>query len=555
MKFRGLGIVAAMFITIFSYSQNFSGWHLKDPEKDTFHGISLAKANDFLKGKKAKPIIIAVLDSGVDTLHEDLKAVLWHNPKEVPGNGKDDDGNGYVDDVYGWNFLGNKSGEMVVKASSEMARIYHRYKDKYEGKVIDSTKLSNEEKVQYAMWKQAAKNITPTADEQINVAFLEMALGSIKRYNNLLKEDMHKDEFTVSDLQAYQPVTAAARQAKNGYLGYMKLLAVEPVTTNTGIISELDEYIDGKKTAFDAKDSPPVDLRKVIGDNYNDINDKYYGNGNVMGGGPVHGTHVSGIIAALRNNGVGMDGVTDNVKIMMIRTVPNGDEYDKDVALAIRYAVDNGAKIINMSFGKEFSPEKKWVDDAIKYAESHDVLLVHAAGNDGENLEENPSYPSPYYSGTSTKPSNFITVGASTDPRFKDEWIADFSNYGKKTVDVFAPGEKIYSTLPGGNKYGFQQGTSMAAPVVSGIAGLIWSHYPNLTAKQVKEAIEKTVWTSDTTLVNKPGSKVKTFMSELCSSGGIVNAYEAVKYAEALSLKTKKKEELPKSSFEKKKLN
>jgi subtilisin family serine protease len=555
MKIRGLGVIAALFISTFSFAQNFEGWHLKDTQKDTLHGISLDKAYEFVKNKKAKPIIIAVLDSGIDTLHEDLKPILWHNPKEVPGNGRDDDGNGYVDDVYGWNFLGNKSGEMVVKASSEMARIYHRYKDRYEGKTIDSTKLSAEEKQQYTMWKQAEKNITPSAEDQINVAFLEMALGSIKRYDKMLREDMQQEEYTVSALQAYQPKTAAARQAKSGYLGYMKLLAVENITTNTGIISELDEYIDGKKTAFAAKDNPPADLRKVIGDNYNDINDKYYGNSNVMGGGPVHGTHVSGIIAALRNNGVGMDGVTDNVKIMMIRTVPNGDEYDKDVALAIRYAVDNGARIINMSFGKEFSPEKKWVDDAIRYAESHDVLLIHAAGNDGENIEINPSFPSPYLSGSVSKPSNFITVGASTDPRFKGEWIADFSNYGKKTVDVFAPGEKIYSTLPGGNKYGFQQGTSMAAPVVSGIAGLIWTHYPNLTAKQVKEAIEKTVWTSDTTLVNRPGSKEKTFMSELCTSGGIVNAFEAVKYAEALSLKTKKKEELPKSSFEKKKLN
>jgi cell wall-associated protease len=555
MKIRGLGIIAALFLTIVSYSQDFKGWHLKDAQKDSLHGISLDKAYDFVKGKKAKPIIIAVLDSGIDTLHEDLKAVLWHNPKEIPGNGKDDDGNGYVDDVYGWNFLGNKSGEMVVKASSEMARIYHRYKEKYEGKSIDSTKLSAEEKLQYAMWKQAAKNITPSPDDQLNVAFLDMALGAIKKYDKLIKEDMQKEEYSVEELQKYQPKTASARQAKSAYLGYMKLLTVETISTNTGIISELDEYIEGKKTAFAAKDTPPADLRKVIGDNYNDINDKYYGNANVMGGGPVHGTHVSGIIAALRNNSIGMDGVTDNVKIMMVRTVPNGDEYDKDVALAIRYAVDNGAKIINMSFGKEFSPEKKWVDDAIKYAEAHDVLLVHAAGNDGENLEEKPSYPSPYFSGTTTKPSNFITVGASTDPKIKGEWIADFSNYGKKTVDVFAPGEKIYSTLPGGNKYGYEQGTSMAAPVVAGIAGLIWTHYPNLTAKQVKEAIEKTVWTSDTTLVNKPGSKDKTFMSELCTSGGIVNAYEAVKYAEALSLKTKKKEELPKSSFEKKKLN
>lgn len=552
---RGLGIFAALLFALISYSQDVpKGWHLMDEQTDSFHGISLDKAYNFLKGKKVKPIIVAVLDSGVDTTHEDLKSVLWHNPKEIPGNGKDDDGNGYTDDVYGWNFLGNKKGDMVVKASSEMARIYHRYKEKYENKNIDESKLSAEEKKQYEMWKQAAKEIIPKPDDELQVAFIEIALGSIKKWDKALKEDMQKEEYTIGELQDYQPKSPSARQAKSGYLGYMKLLTFDATSSNTDIINEMNEYVENKKTAFAAKDNPPADLRKdVIGDNYYDINDRYYGNSNVMGGGPVHGTHVSGIIAAVRNNGIGIDGVADNVKIMMVRTVPNGDEYDKDVALAIRYAVDNGAKIINMSFGKDFSPEKKWVDDAVKYAEAHDVLIVHAAGNDGENLEEKPSYPSPYFSETTTSAPNFITVGASTDPKIKGQYIADFSNYGNKTVNVFAPGEKIYSTLPGGNKYGMEQGTSMAAPVVSGIAALIWTHYPNLTAKQVKEAIEKTVWRSDSTLVNKPGSKEQALMSELCTSGGIVNAYEAVKYAEALSLKSKKKDDLPKSTFENKK--
>ncbi len=538
MKLRGLGIFAALLFTTITYSQDYRGWHLKDATADTLHGISLDKAYDFLKGKKSKPIIVAVLDSGIDTLHEDLKPILWRNPKEIPGNGKDDDGNGYVDDVYGWNFLGNKNGEMVSKASSEAARIYHKYKDKYEGKTIDVAALSAEEKAEYQTWKKASEKITPKADEQMNAAFIEIALSSIKKYDKAIKAEWKKDEYTIDELQEYTPTTSQGKQARAGYLGYMRLLTFEGSSTNTQIISDMEEYTESKRAAFSAKETAPVDVRKVIGDNYADINDKYYGNGNVMGGGPVHGTHVSGIIAAVRNNGIGMDGVADNVRLMMVRTVPNGDEYDKDVALAIRYAVDNGAKVINMSFGKDFSPEKKWVDDAIKYAEAHDVLLVHAAGNDGENLEEIPSYPEPYYS-NSTRASNYITVGASTDPRFKGDWVADFSNYGNKTVNVFAPGEKIYSTLPGGNKYGNQQGTSMAAPVVSGLAALIWSYFPNLTAQQVKEAIENTASKVDVA-VNRPGSKDDTKLSEISSSGGIINAYEAVKYAEALSKKTKK---------------
>jgi len=539
MKSRGLGILAAIFFTTVSYAQDYRGWHLKDASSDTLHGISLNKAYDFLKGKKAKPVIVAVLDSGIDTLHEDLKPVLWRNPKEVPGNSKDDDGNGYVDDVYGWNFLGNKNGEMVVKASSEAARIYHRYKDKYEGKTVDVASLSASEKTEYETWKKAVVVITPKPEDQMNAAFIEIALSSIKKHDKAVRADWKKEEYTIDELQAYTPTTSQAKQARAGLLGYLRLLTFEGSATNTQIISEMEEYTESKRAAFSAKDTPPVDVRKVIGDNYADLNDKYYGNSNVMGGGPVHGTHVSGIIAAVRNNGVGMEGVADNVKIMMVRTVPNGDEYDKDVALAIRYAVDNGARIINMSFGKDFSPEKQWVDDAIKYAEAHNVLLVHAAGNDGENLEEIPSYPEPYYSSTTTRASNYITVGASTDPRFKGEWVADFSNYGKKTVDVFAPGEKIYSTLPGGNKYGNEQGTSMAAPVVSGVAALIWSYYPNLTAQQVKEAIEQTATKVDVP-VNLPGSKDDTRLTDISVTGGIVNAYEAVKYAELLSKKMKK---------------
>ncbi len=539
MKFRGLGILAAIFFTTVTYSQDYKGWHLKDAATDTLHGISLNKAYDFLKGKKSKPVIVAVLDSGIDTLHEDLKPVLWRNPKEIPGNSKDDDGNGYVDDVYGWNFLGNKNGEMVGKASSEAARIYHKYKEKYDGKTIDVASLSADEKAEYQLWKKTAEKITPKPEDQMNAAFIEIALSSIKKYDKVLRADWQKEEYSIDELQAYAPTTLQAKQARGGLLGYLRLLTFEGSSTNIKIISEMEEYTESKRTAFSAKDTPPIDVRKVIGDNYNDFNDKYYGNSNVMGGGPVHGTHVSGIIAAVRNNGVGIDGVADNVKIMMVRTVPNGDEYDKDVALAIRYAVDNGARIINMSFGKGFSPEKKWVDDAIKYAEVHNVLLVQAAGNDGEDVEEHPFYPQPYYTNSTVRASNYLVVGASTDPRFKGEWVADFSNYGKKTVDVFAPGERIYSTLPGGNKYGSQQGTSMAAPVVSGLAALILSYYPTLSAQQVKEAIEKTTIKIDVP-VNLPGSEKDTKMSDISTSGGIINAYEAVKYAETFSKKGKK---------------
>jgi subtilisin family serine protease len=310
---------------------------------------------------------------------------------------------------------------------------------------------------------------------------------------------------------------------------------------NTYTIAQIDEYIEGKNVAFGAKEKLPNDERTIIvRDNYYNFLDAYYGNNDIMGPTPNHGTHVSGIIAASRNNGTGIDGVADAVKIMMVRVVPDGDEYDKDVALAIKYAVDNGAKIINMSFGKAYSPEKYWVDSAVAYAEQKDVLLVHSAGNENNNLDSNNVFPNPNLVTFKKNASSFITVGASSDPLITETSIAaDFSNYGKQNVDLFAPGVKIFSTLPGGNVYGNQDGTSMAAPIVSGVAALIRTYYPSLTAKQVKTILEKTVHTPAATApCLQPGnSSITTPFGTLSKTGGIVNAYNAVVLANSTANK------------------
>jgi cell wall-associated protease len=560
MKMRGsLVFVAVLFVLIANSQEVPKGWHLMDAQADSFHGISINKAYQFLQGRRSKQVIVAVLDTGVDTTHEDLKAVLWRNQKEIPGNGVDDDGNGYTDDVYGWNFLGNKKGDNAVKASSEMARVYHRFREKYGNKSPDENSLSPDEKREYRMWKKAAKEIESTPEDHMNVAAMDMVLLSLKRFDKVIREDMKQEEYTLEELENYTPSSSEAKKAKPTLLFYTKLLEFERNTKLSAQMKEISEWVSMKKENFAAKDSVPVDIHQtIIGDNYYDFNDKYYGNSNVMGTFPVHGTHVSGIIGAIRNNGFGADGVADNVRIMMLRIVPNGDEYDKDIALAIRYAVDNGAKVINMSFGKTFSPEKQWIDDAVRYAEAKDVLLVHAAGNESEDVDENPFYPNPYFL-DGKRAANYISVGASSDPRIKGKWIADFSNYGNKTVDVFAPGVKIYSTLPGGHEYGFNQGTSMAAPVVAGMAALIRSYFPYLTAQQVKQVIVKTAWKYTDTLMNKPDSKDKVSVTEL-ASGGIVNAYDAVIYAAGLpqpvaTPQADKKERLPKSTFEKTKVD
>ena len=526
--------------TMFSgYAQSYlKGWHLKDLKKDSFYGISLQDAYSFVADKKSTPVIVAVIDSGVDTTHEDLRSILWHNPKEIPGNGIDDDGNGYVDDVYGWNFLGNKDGKNLKKTTDEKTRLYHRYKTFFSGKSIREDSLTPSDKASFQLWSKVEREMHAGADEQVELMFVDVALKTTKKHDKVLREEMKKEVFTSEELEKFQPASAAGRQAKMGYINSMKLLGFDADDTNTSIITQLEEYVSGKKESIESKDVPPPDYREtVIKDDYYNINDRYYGNGDVMGPNPTHGTHVSGIIGAQRGNNIGMDGIAGNVKIMMVRAIPDGDEYDKDVALAIKYAVDNGAKVINMSFGKAFSPEKKWVDEAVQYAELKDVLLVHAAGNESTNVDEKENFPNASLQAFSKRAGNFINVGASSDPRIGDgRIVADFSNYGHQNVDVLAPGVKIYSTLPGKQDYGFLKGTSMASPVVAGVAAMIRSYYPELSARQVKYAIQQSAYaTSDSTLVVlKPGTKETTTLNTICETGGFVNALGALQIAATL---------------------
>ncbi len=524
-------------------SVNTKVWYLEDSAADNVDGISLDKAYQFLKGKKSTPIVIAVIDSGVDTTHEDLKKILWVNKKEIPGNDIDDDHNGYVDDVHGWNFLGNKNGQNLSKASDERSRVYYRFRDRFDGKETDTTTLTADEKWVYREWQKAAAEMSISSDEQMEVMMLDALDKTLRKQDAILQEELGKEEYSLNDLEHTQNLSVKGKQAKTSYINILKIEQVDSSTTNKAILADLEEYLDGKKRALENKMAAPPDYRaETVKDNYYDINDKYYGNGDVMGPDADHGTHVTGIIAAQRDNNIGVNGIADNVQVMMIRAVPDGDEYDKDVALAIKYAVDNGAKVVNMSFGKGYSPEKKWVDEAVKYAEDHDVLLVHAAGNESDNIDSVDNFPNPNFLYIKDQPSNFITVGAYGDPKINDgKFIAYFSNYGKNSVDVFAPGVKIYSTLP--HSYGYHDGTSMASPVVTGVAALIRSYYPQLSAEQVKYAITKSVKNYSST-VNKPGdynSDEQTEMNEL--GGGFLNADAAIEMASTLKPDVKKNQE------------
>lgn len=473
-------------------------WGHLDLVKDTIPGMSVDKAyNELLNGKQGQQVIVAVIDSGIDIDHEDLDGVIWTNTDEIAGNGKDDDKNGYVDDIHGWNFLGDSYNEQL-----EMARIV--------GNNMTSHPRYAEAKA------ELEKERTQTLQTKQNVDAL---LQQVPPAQEALRKHLNKTDYTKEDVLAInQPDNQALMQAKN-----IQLWLYDRDLT----LADIEEYAESINERLNYNYNTEFDGRKVVGDNVDDINDRDYGNGNVK---PVkksesHGTHVAGIIAAERNNGKGVNGVANNVRIMALRAVPNGDEYDKDIALAIRYAVDNGAKIINASFGKSFSTHSDWVHDAIKYAEKKDVLFVHAAGNDSNDVDVHLNYPNDNVNGTEIA-NNYISVGA-LDPVYGSKLVAGFSNYGKKNVDIFAPGGKVYSTTPE-NEYDQKGGTSMAAPAVAGIAALIRSYYPKLKASQVKQAIlDSGLPLKAEVVVGGDPSNVKPF-ADLSKSGKAANAYNAL---------------------------
>lgn len=505
-------------------------WHLLDKVKDSIYGLSMKDAQAFVKGKKSFPVIVAVIDSGIDSLHEDLKGSLWVNRKEVPSNGIDEDKNGYVDDVHGWNFLGGKDGRNVEKDSYEVDRVYHLFKDKFEGKEILPAALSEADKYQYNMWLRAKKKLQPVQSIQP----VSDTTNDFENAVNVLSKLLDDENEQILDILVKSMEGESLTEAE------MKLLQAEVLSKlskdDMKVLVDADKKIQDSKPGVENKAlaSPTTYRKDIVKDNENDINDRSYGNNDFTGSGSLHGTHVAGIIGAM-HNGIGVDGISGNVKIMALRAVPDGDEHDKDIALAIRYAVDNGARIINMSFGKGFSPQKKWVDEAVKYAEEHNVLLVHAAGNDAVNIDSLENYPNANYLDSDKKAGNWITVGASNPT----VGVPNFSNYGKQEVDVFAPGLYVYSSIPG-NKYKELSGTSMAAPVVSGLAAFILNYYPALSAKQVKHIIENSV-VKPVGKVKKPKSNELVEWNELCASGGVVNAFNAIKQASATRPEAAKK--------------
>ncbi len=532
-------VLSAMLFSALAFnaqnSKRPNNWFNLDAAKDSVQGVSTERTyEELLKNKKSTTVIVGVIDSGVDYEHEDLKSVMWVNQGEIPGNGIDDDKNGYIDDIHGWNFIGGADGKNVDKDNLEMTRLVRKYKDKYLGKK-ESDFSDKQEKNEFRIFEAAYADYSKKyrSDSAMYVKYRGMA-ESLQALNGKVKASLSVDTIRYEELSKY---STSDELEKSTLELSKKTLSQNKEASLDDFISMVQPGVDHFKNSVEYHLNLNFDPRSIVGDDYNNSAEKVYGNSDCKGPDSFHGTHVAGIIAAARKNGVGMDGVASDVRIMSVRCVPDGDERDKDVANSIRYAVDNGASIINMSFGKKFSWDKKVVDDAVKYAESKGVLLIHAAGNDAVNIDEVAHYPCKKFEGKG-EAENFMDIGAlSWKP--EEKMVAPFSNYGKKTVDVFSPGVDIYSTTPE-NGYRDASGTSMAAPVACGVAAVLKSYYPTLTPQQIKKIIVKSsVKNNKSKKVIKPGTKDEMVrFDKLSKTAGIVNMYEAVKMAEKFA-KTK----------------
>ena len=508
-------------------------WYHSDIINDTIPGMSVDKAySELIRDQKGDTIIVAVVDSGVDVAHEDLDDKVWKNQDEIPGNNIDDDENGYIDDVYGWNFLGDINHENL-----EMTRIIRDFEDRFEAKSKDD--ISDKNKDDFELYQRAKKEYDKKLQKsKAQKNYYVNILNQLKSARQAIADSIGDENFTLQQVKNLKADTKDFKQKKNFLIQVMSNVGDDLSEAENQLQRGIDYYGDRVQYHYGKDFNATADR----GDDPDDFDDtENYGNNDVDGPDPkedvvMHGTHVAGIIAAERNNNTGINGVASNAKIMALRAVPDGDEYDKDIAYAIRYAVDNGAKVINTSFGKYYSTHPDWVIEAIQYAAKNDVLIVNAAGNEGINLDEKRVYPNDQTPEDATEVAdNFINIGA-IGPNIGETLVASFSNYGKANLDIFAPGASIYSSVPD-DKYEFLQGTSMAAPAVSGIAAMIRSYYPDLSANQVKQVIMKSgiLYENEVVLGGDPENKES--LTKASVTGKFANLYNALIEAHKMSNK------------------
>ncbi|WP_281989802.1 S8 family serine peptidase [Aquimarina aggregata] len=525
-------IVTQSFTSKKSLNKDFKkNWYYKDIIEDSIPGISLEKAySTILKNKNGIEVVVAVIDMPIDINHEDLKNNIWVNKKEIPNNGIDDDQNGYIDDIHGWNFLGNQKGETNKFVNYEYTRIIKKYDSIYK-----SPKNILNDSVNYSLYLKAKQKY----EDQLIFAkedssYIEMVSTSKKEAENYLKKFLKTSEYNQEVLDSIKD-----KFPNDSILKDKTLILKNFITYGFS-----NQYILDYKLKADQRLKKLLNLnyndRKILGDNPNSLNDKNYGNNKVDSeiGFFDHGTLMAGMIASVRNNKLGTQGFSDKIKIMCLPVSSFGNEHDKDIALAIKYAVDNGAKVINMSIGKEFSLYKEWVFNALKYADEHDVLIVSGGGNSSYNLNKfDHYYPNDNENNEKEVSKNFIKVGASSYLS-NENLVADFSNYGSYDIDIFAPGVDGYSTTSLPQKYKFVfGGTSMSSAITSGVAALLFSHFPNLKAIDVKNVIldSGVEFTFNVKVPSENKQKELSPFSELSKSGKVVNAYNALLLAEQVS--------------------
>jgi len=536
-------ILCCHSIGVIAQIQPPENWHQLDPNINKVNGVSIEKAYALLSKINPRPVIVAIIDSGVDVKHEDLQHAIWVNPGELPDNGIDDDGNGYVDDIHGWNFIGGDNGKNVNHETLEITRLYGKLNPIYGHVTEDEVKKKDLE--EYQLYLHAKSEVVKNREKLLKALKpIETEEQIILSAFRAIRDYLETDSLNITDVRSIDentsPLLSLGKQIVVGlteseyefytYSEVEKVAKAEYAQKTKSFRTKLNYYFNHE---YNSRVS-------IVGDDYSNSDERVYGNKDVTGPDSFHGTHVAGIVAANRYNDLGVSGIAKDALIMSIRTVPDGDERDKDVANAIRYAVDNGASIINMSFGKYYSWDKKAVDAALRHAEENDVLVIHASGNNSNDNDNKVHFPSDQYDRSwflgRKEAKNWLEVGALSWHN-NEKAVANFSNYGRMDVDVFAPGVAIKSTAPG-NNYAIASGTSMAAPVVAGVAAIIRSYFPALTARQVKEILIQTSIRPNYK-ISLPGESKLIGLDEISVAGGMINAYTAVR--KAMNTKGKKK--------------
>ncbi len=507
-------------------------WHQKDLELDSIPGTGLDRVyNELLKDRNGVEVVVAVLDTKVDIFHEDLNERIWINEDEIPGNGIDDDQNGYVDDVNGWNFLGNKKGEDILYQHPEYIRYVRKYNKEFSDKKIRDIPL--EQLDVYIKYLEAKKKLEFEYEEaMVKKSSFDSIYDLYHEGKLLFKKYLNDSIITKDRLMKLETINPSLKKYTSFFIDFIWEYGLD------------DSNMEWNKSYFQNRVIRDLNIeyndRALLNENESDILDKDYGNPIVYGEVNFeHSIGVCGILAATRDNEIGLDGFSNNIKIMPVVMVSEGDEHDKDVALAIRYAVDNGAHIINMSWGKYLSLNENWVIEAIKYAWKNDVLIVSSAGNDSKNIDNDPYYPTDYFDGEEYI-NTFISVGGTTR-HFDQRLIATFSNYGKRNVDIFAPADEIYTTNTS-NSYKFSKGTSYSSPIVAGTAALIKSYYPEFSSQEIKTIILEAgtpVNFEIELLLEENLTKMVPF-SEVSKTGKIINTFNAMIVADALHVKNVK---------------